>query len=186
MEAVKAAEKDTDPLEDIIRSYGGNPDSLISILQDVQSEYHYLPEPAVRRVASTLGLPLIQVYGVATFFKALSLKPRGKHQCSVCLGTACHVRGAPRVLEVMERRLGITTGETTPDMELTLESVNCLGACALGPIVVVDGKYNGHMDVGKAKRVMAKYEKTPRRRKDEKVKVSSSDGKTKKPSRQAA
>jgi NADH-quinone oxidoreductase subunit E len=186
METVKAAVKDTDPVEDIIRSYGGNPDSLISILQDVQSEYHYLPERPLRQVARSLGLPLIQVYGVATFFKALSLKPRGKHQCSVCLGTACHVRGAPRVLEAMERRLGITAGETTPDMQFTLESVNCLGACALGPIVVVDGKYNGHMDVGKAERAMAKYEESPRRRKDEKVKISSPDRKAKSTSRQAA
>jgi NADH-quinone oxidoreductase subunit E len=161
MEAVRAVVRDTDPVEHIIRSYGGSPDSLISILQDVQSEYNYLPEYALRQVAKGLGLPIIQVYGVATFFKALSLKPRGKHQCSVCLGTACHVRGAPRVIEAMERRLGIKTGETTKDMEFTLESVNCLGACALGPIVVVDGKYNGHMNAGKAEKMLAKYKESP-------------------------
>jgi len=186
MEALRVVEKYQDPVEDIIRSYGGSTDSLISILQDVQSEYHYLPEYAIRRVAKGLGLPLIQVYGVATFFKALSLKPRGKHQCSVCLGTACHVRGAPRVLEAIERRLGIKCGETTEDMEFTLESVNCLGACALGPIVVVDGIYKGHMNAGKAEKMLAKYKKSPRRKKHEKVKVSSSTRKTKSKSRKAA
>ncbi len=186
MEALKMMAKYRDPVEDIIRSYGGSTDSLISILQDVQSEYNYLPEYALRHVANGLGLPLIQVYGVATFFKAFSLKPRGKHQCSVCLGTACHVRGAPRVLEAMERRLGISAGETTEDMQFTLESVNCLGACALGPIVVVDGKYNGHMNAGKAEKMLAKYKDSPRRKKDEKVKVTISSRKTKCTSRKAA
>jgi NADH-quinone oxidoreductase subunit E len=186
MEAVKAMQKHFDPVEDIIRSYGGSTDSLISILQDVQSEYNYLPEYALRHVAMGLGLPLIQVFGVATFFKAFSLKPRGKHQCSVCLGTACHVRGAPRVLESMEKELGIRSGDTTEDMELTLESVNCLGACALGPIMVVDGKYNGHMNAGKAEKMLAKYTKTSKRKKDEKVKVPSSTRKTNSKSRQAA
>ena len=165
MKAMKTIETNIERIDSIIGSYGGGPDSLISILQDVQSEYHYLPEDALRQVARRLGLPLIQVYGVATFFKAFSLKPRGKHQCSVCLGTACHVRGAPSVIEAMERRLGIKTGETTKDMEFTLESVNCLGACALGPIMVVDGKYNGHMTAGKVKRALAKHKKSSRRKK---------------------
>lgn len=186
MQAVRAVENVVDPVEDIIRSYGGNPDSLISILQDVQSEYHYLPEQAIRQVADSVGLPLIQVYGVATFFKAFSLTPRGKHQCSVCVGTACHVRGAPRVLEAMERRWGIAAGETTPDMQFTLESVNCLGACALGPIVVVDGQYNANMNVKKAERLMAKYEESPRRKTNGKVRVSSSPRKTKSTSCHAA
>ncbi len=140
----------------IVEKYDGNCDSLISILQDVQSEYHYLSEDAVREVAGLLGLPLIQVYGVATFFKAFSLEPRGKHIVSVCMGTACHVRNAQSVLDEVERKLGIGVGETTQDMEYTLETVNCLGACALGPIVVVDDKYNSQMSSRKVKKILGK------------------------------
>ena len=138
----------------IVSRYGGNRDSLISILQDIQSEYHYLPEEALREVATQLAIPLIQVYGVATFFKAFSLKPRGEHIVNVCLGTACHVRRAPAVLDEVKRRLGIEAGETTEDMRFSLETVNCLGACALGPIVVVDGKYHGQMSPGKVKKIL--------------------------------
>ena len=143
----------------IVSEYNGNRDSLISILQDIQSEYHYLPEDALRAVASQLDLPLIQVCGVATFFKAFSLKPRGEHMVSVCLGTACHVRGAPAVLDEVERQLGIKAGETTEDMRYSLETVNCLGACALGPIVVVDGKYHGQMSPGKVKKILRERRK---------------------------
>jgi len=143
----------------IVSEYNGNRDSLISILQDIQSEYHYLPEDALRAVASQLDLPLIQVCGVATFFKAFSLKPRGEHMVSVCLGTACHVRGAPAALDEVERQLGIKAGETTEDMRYSLETVNCLGACALGPIVVVDGKYHGQMSPGKVKKVLRERRK---------------------------
>ena len=143
----------------IVSEYNGNRDSLISILQDIQSEYHYLPEDALRAVASQLDLPLIQVCGVATFFKAFSLKPRGEHMVSVCLGTACHVRGAPAVLDEVERQLGIKAGKTSEDMRYSLETVNCLGACALGPIVVVDGKYHGQMSPGKVKKVLSERRK---------------------------
>lgn len=166
-------EKQHDNVQDIIKSYGGSLDSLTSILHDIQSEYNYLPEDALRQVAKDLGLPIIQVYGVGTFFKAFSLKPRGKHQCNVCLGTACHVRGAPAVLEEMERQLGIKRGETTEDMQFTLENVNCLGACALGPIVVVDGKYYGQMNTGKVNKTLAKHKESPTRKKNEKVKLFS-------------
>lgn len=143
----------------IVSKYGGSRDSLISILQDVQSEYHYLPEEAIRHLAKRLDLPLIQVFGVATFFKAFSLTPRGEHIVSVCLGTACHVRGAPGVLDELERRLGIAAGQTTEDMKFTLETVNCLGACALGPIVVIDGEYFGQMTPGKVKGTLRKFRK---------------------------
>ena len=157
----------------IVNKYGGNRDSLVSILQDVQSEYHYLPEDALRAVASQLDIPLIQVCGVATFFKAFSLKPRGEHIVSVCLGTACHVRGAPAVLDEVKRQLGVGPGETTEDMQFTLETVNCLGACALGPIVVVDDKYHGQMSPGKAKKALNRYKKAPRDRRNEETDVSS-------------
>ena len=144
----------------IVDKYGGSHDSVISILQDVQSEYHYLPEGAMRAAATQLGLPLIQVCGVATFFKAFSLKPRGEHTVQVCLGTACHVRGAPAVLDEAKRQLGIAPGDTTDDMCFTLETVNCLGACALGPIVVVDSEYQGQMSSNKVKNILNKYSKT--------------------------
>ena len=149
---------DCEKVAAIVSEYGGNHDSLISILQDIQSEYHYLPEDALRAVASQLGLPLIQVYGVATFFKAFSLKPRGEHVVTVCLGTACHVRRAPAVLDEVKRQLGVEPGETSEDMRFTLETVNCLGACALGPIVVLDGKYHGQMGPGKVKKILKKIE----------------------------
>ena len=156
----------------IVTKYGGNRDSLVSILQDIQAEYHYLPEDALRLVAQQLDLRLIQVYGVATFFKAFSLKPRGEHIVTVCLGTACHVRRAPAVLDEIGRQLGIGPGETTEDMQFTLETVNCLGACALGPIVVVDGNYHGQMSPGKIKAILNRYKKAPKARKHEEIEVS--------------
>lgn len=118
-----------------------NGDGLISILEEIQERYGYLPEMALRAVAGAVGQSLVQVYAVATFYRSFALKPRGKHLISACLGTACHVRGAPTVVEEFERQLGIPRGETTADKEFTLETVNCLGACALGPVVVVDGRY---------------------------------------------
>ena len=147
---------DDEKVKTIVDKYNGKHDSVIAILQDVQSEYHYLPEHSLRAVASQLGLPLIQICGVATFFKAFSLKPRGEHTVTVCLGTACHVRGAPAVLDEAKRQLGIEPGNTTDDMRFTLETVNCLGACALGPIMVIDGKYHGQMSPRKAKKVLKK------------------------------
>ena len=144
-------------IEEIIKKYDST-DSLISILQDIQSEYQYLPEEAIKLVSQKMELPLIQVFGVASFFKAFSLQPRGKHTIQVCLGTACHVRGANSVLEELERRLGIKSGQTTEDRKFTLESVNCLGACALGPVVMVDGKYFGQMNAGKVEKMLAQYQ----------------------------
>jgi NADH-quinone oxidoreductase subunit E len=152
-------EVDFKKVDAIVDSYGCNRDSLISILQDAQSEYHYLPEDVIRRVAARLRLPIIQVYGVATFFKAFSLTPRGEHLVHVCLGTACHVRGAPAVLDEVKRQLGVESGETSKDMKFTLETVNCLGACALGPILVVDGNYQGQMRPGKVKSALKQYRK---------------------------
>ena len=154
----KQADSDFDKVASIVNKYDSNHDSLVSILQDVQSEYHYLPEDALRIVAERLDLPLVQVYGVATFFKAFSLEPRGRHLITVCLGTACHVRGGERLSEKLERDLCVEPGETTPDLKFTLETVNCLGCCALGPVVVIDGKYEGKMDSAKLDRVLKRYE----------------------------
>jgi len=113
----------------------------MTILEDIQMQYRYLPEEALRIVAEETKRSLVDIYGVATFYKSFSLKPRGKHLVSVCLGTACHVRGGPAIAEEFEKQLKIKAGETTPDKEFTLEAVNCLGACALGPVAVVDGHY---------------------------------------------
>ena len=124
---------------------------LVSILQDVQAEFNYLPQDALVAVSRGLSVPLSQVYSIATFFKAFSLKEKGRHSVHVCLGTACHVRGAVRILDRLEDDLGIKNGETTADLKYTLETVNCVGACALGPIVVVDGEYAGQMNVDKVK-----------------------------------
>jgi NADH-quinone oxidoreductase subunit E len=124
---------------------------LVSILQDVQAEFNYLPQDALVAVSQGLSVPLSQVYSIATFFKAFSLKPKGRHSVHVCLGTACHVRGAVRILDRLEDELGVKNGETTADLKYTLETVNCVGACALGPIVVVDGEYAGQMNVDKVK-----------------------------------
>ena len=164
---------DYEKVKAIVDRYGGKHDSVIAILQDVQSEYHYLPEHTLRAVASQLGLPLIQLCSVATFFKAFSLKPRGEHTVRVCLGTACHVRGAPAVLDEAKRQLGIEPGNTTPDMRCTLETVNCLGACALGPIVVVDDEYHGQVSPRKVKKVLSKYKKTPKDRRHGEITVTS-------------
>ncbi len=114
---------------------------LISVLQDINHDLRYLPEPALRFVSRRLGVPLLAVYHVATFYKAFSLTPRGKHVIRVCQGTACHVRGAPRVLDALQGALGIGPGQTTPDGLFTLETVNCLGTCAMGPVVVADDEY---------------------------------------------
>jgi NADH-quinone oxidoreductase subunit E len=132
---------------------------LIQVLQDIQDRYHWLPAEALEHVAHTLGVPLAQVYGVATFYKSFSLEPRGRHVCTLCLGTACHVRGGQALLEHFERKLGITAGRTTPDGKFTLERVNCLGACALAPLAVVDGHYYGRMSEAKADSVLAEIER---------------------------
>lgn len=131
---------------------------LVGILQDIQSEYHYLPREALEEVHKGLGVPLTQVYGVATFFRAFGLTPKGRHIMDVCLGTACHVRGAVRILERIERELGIKAGETTKDLKFTLGTVNCVGACALGPMVIVDGQYAGQMNTDKVKPLLESYD----------------------------
>jgi NADH-quinone oxidoreductase subunit E len=141
----------------ILARYRRDPGMLVSILQDVQAEYNYLPKEALIEVGEGLSVPLSQVYGVASFYKAFSLKPRGRHLINVCLGTACHVRGAVRVLDEIERQLGVSSGETTEDLKYTLETVNCVGACALGPIVIIDGNYEGQMTAGKVKPLLESY-----------------------------
>jgi NADH-quinone oxidoreductase subunit E len=149
--------KDIRLLNAIIKKYDGKKEFLICILQDIQNRYDYLPRNALNHVSEKLDISLIQIYGVATFFKAFNLTPRGGHTCTVCLGTACHVRGAEKVLDKVKRSLDINVGETTKDMNFTLKTVNCLGACALGPMMVVDNDYLGHMTQTKVDTVLKKY-----------------------------
>ncbi len=149
--------KDFPAIDAIIKKYDEQKEFLICILQDLQARYGYLPKIALTRVAEKLNIPLIQIYSVATFFKTFSLRPKGGHTIHVCLGTACHVRGAERVLRKIKRDLDIDVDETTKDMNFTLKTVNCLGACALGPIVEIDGKYHGHMNTNKIEPILKKY-----------------------------
>lgn len=141
-------------LEQILRKREGAGCELIEVLQDVQQAYGYLPEDVLRVISERLEVPLIEVFRVANFYKAFTLKPRGRHLLTVCMGTACHVRGAPRFLDEVLNQLQVQPGETTEDGEFTVEAVNCLGACALGPIVVLDGKYYDHMSAGKLRTLM--------------------------------
>lgn len=142
----------------IINRHYSNCDGLIAVLEEIQTSYGYLPESALRMVADITGRSMVDIYGVATFYRSFSLQPRGRHHICVCMGTACHVRGGPMVAEALERQLGIKAGETTVDGEFTLETVNCLGACALGPIVVADGVYHSKVDAAAAKKLVENLE----------------------------
>jgi NADH-quinone oxidoreductase subunit E len=128
-------------LDEIVDKYSDEPGPLITVLQDINEKYNYLPKLALKYISERLNISLSQVYSVATFYTAFSLTPRGKHLIKVCQGTACHVRGGAQVLSEIERVLQIKPGETTEDMNYSLETVNCLGACALGPVVVIDNQY---------------------------------------------
>jgi NADH-quinone oxidoreductase subunit E len=144
-------------VDSIIAKYGQENRGLIPALLDIQNEYHYLPPEALKRVAERMNIPMIRVYQVASFYKAFSLEPRGKHIITVCLGTACHVRGGEFIVDQIVRLLAIKPGETSKDMQFTLEAVNCLGCCSLGPVMVIDGKYYGNMAVSKVERVLKNY-----------------------------
>ena len=138
----------------ILNRYGKDKAFLVPILQDIQVQFNYLPKDVLLEVAQDLGVSHSHIFSVATFYKAFSLNPRGKHIVSLCLGTACHVRGAPKILAKMERTLGIKPGQTTKNEQCTLETVSCLGACALGPIMVVDDEYHGQMTLSKVDKVL--------------------------------
>ncbi len=135
-------------IDTIIDRHRGERGELIAILEEIQGKYSYLPEESLRAVAEKTGRSLVDIYGVATFYRWFSLKPRGKHLLTCCMGTACHVRGAPRIDEELRRQLDAGVGETTEDREITYETQNCLGGCALGPIVVVDGHYFSNVTPG--------------------------------------
>jgi NADH-quinone oxidoreductase subunit E len=143
-------------ITEIVEKYEAKPTALIMILQDVQKHYRYLPVDALKFVSRKMNLPLAQIYGVATFYRSFRLKPKGKNHICVCTGTACHVRQADIIVSKLELALGIKAGETTNDNEFSFETVNCLGACALGPLVTANEIYYGNMDVIKVDRMLAK------------------------------
>jgi NADH-quinone oxidoreductase subunit E len=148
---------DLKKVDEIIDKYNVEKGSLIGIFQDIQQEWRYLPREAILRVVERLGVPITQAYMVATFYKSFSLVPRGEHEIHVCLGTACHLRGGQRLVENFERTLNVRAGETTADMKFTLETVNCLGACALAPLVRVDQKNYGKMTGDKISKIIKEY-----------------------------
>jgi NADH:ubiquinone oxidoreductase subunit E len=144
-------------IDSIIQEYGARESAILGILQDIQAEEKYLPKEALEHVSQKMNIPLVQVFRIATFYNALSLKPRGRHKIDVCLGTACHVRGGNKILEKMERDLGITVGETTKDKRFTLESVHCVGCCSLGPVAVVDGDVFGRLSQDKVPALLKEF-----------------------------
>ena len=142
----------------IIEKYREGRSSLVGLLQDVSEEFGYLSEDVLEKLSDRVNVPLSHMYSLATFYTSFRLDPLGKHHCSVCVGTACHVRGAEPVADEIERELNVRVGETTEDGNFTLEKVNCLGACALGPLVVIDGEYHGKLDQRKIAKLLKQYE----------------------------
>jgi len=144
-------------LDSIIEKFKGKPGGLIPVLEEAQVALEFIPIAVQKRIASGLNLPLSRVYGVVTFYSFFTMTPRGKHTVRVCLGTACYVRGGKALTEALEKQFGIKQGETTVDRMFTLESVRCLGACGLGPVVVVDEDVHGRLKPGKVKEVLSQY-----------------------------
>lgn len=149
---------DTDRIDKIIDTYNGEPSYLIQVLLDIQAEENWLPREALERVAERLEVPLTRIQHIATFYKAFSLVPKGRHQIHICVGTACHVRGGSRVLDAVESQTGIKPGETDMDLKFSLETVNCLGCCALGPVMEIDGRTHGRMAPAQTADVLKKYD----------------------------
>jgi len=145
-------------VDEIIDRYVGEEGVLIQLLLDMQSELNWVPKEAIERISERLQIPVSQVYRIASFYKAMSLTPRGKHIINVCLGTACHVRGGPRIMDRAKQILGIDAGKTTRDMKFTLERVNCLGCCALGPVMTVDSEYHGKMTPARVREILSSYD----------------------------
>jgi NADH-quinone oxidoreductase subunit E len=149
---------DIDRVDQIIDQHGCEPSSLIQVLLQIQAENRWLPREALARIGERLEVPLTRIQHIATFYKAFSLVPKGRHQIHVCMGTACHVRGAQKVLSSTEDLIGIKPGETDMDLKFSLETVNCLGCCALGPVIEIDGKTHGNVSTAKTADVLKAYE----------------------------
>jgi NADH:ubiquinone oxidoreductase subunit E len=159
LESVQPVEIDYMELDTIIEEdFNNDKENLIMIIQAIQRRYNYLPEPALKYLATSIGVPLSQIYGVATFYSTFSLEPRGRNIISICLGTACHVRGGERVRERIEESLDIKGGETTEDMRFTLEGVRCIGCCSLGPVVKINEDMHGNITSDQVDRIIDQYE----------------------------
>ena len=143
----------------ILERHGNSDANLLGILQDIQDEENWLPRETLEAVSQRLDVPFTRIYRLATFFKSLSLEPRGKHICQVCIGTTCHVRGAPKLVDKVELDMEVKAGETTEDMLFTMETVGCVGACALGPLVVLDKEYHGNLTVEGLGKILKKVKK---------------------------
>jgi NADH-quinone oxidoreductase subunit E len=141
----------------IIKQYGGRESAILAILQDIQAKERYLPKETLEYVSQKMGIPMTSIFRIATFYNALSIKPRGRHKVDVCLGTACHVRGGNKILDKLERDLRIAVGETTKDKRFTLESVRCVGCCSLGPVAVVDGEVFGRLTQDKMPSILKEF-----------------------------
>ena len=149
---------DNDRIDQIIDQHQGDASALIQILLEIQKENRWLPKEVLEKVSKKLQVPLSRIQHIITFYKAFSLVPKGRHEIHICMGTACHVRGAPRVLDTVQDLTGIKPGETDEDLKFTLETVNCLGCCALGPVVEVDGKHHGKVAPAEIGNVLKKYD----------------------------
>ena len=149
---------DIDRVDQIIEKHQSEASALIQILLDIQAENHWLPQEALERISEKLKVSLARIQHIATFYKAFSLVPKGRHEIHICMGTACHVRGAPRVLDTVQDLTGIKPGETDLDLKFSLETVNCLGCCAFGPVVEIDGKTHGKISLGETADVLKSYE----------------------------
>jgi len=149
---------DNGRIDQIIDKYDGKESSVIQVLLEIQRENRWLPGEVLARVSEKLSVPLSRIQQIVTFYKAFSLSPKGRHEIHVCMGTACHVRGAPRVLDTVQDLTGIKPGETSPDLKFSLKTVNCVGCCALGPVVVIDGEYHGKMVPATSEDVLKNYE----------------------------
>lgn len=145
-------------LEEIIARYEGKEGFLIQLLLDLQSEFHWISKDALREISERLKIPPSRIYRIASFYEAISLKPIGKHRISVCMGTACQVRGSQKILDRTEFKLKVRQGETTPDMKFSLKRVNCLGCCAIGPVMVVDDDYHGRVRSDRVEKILNKYD----------------------------
>lgn len=143
-------------IDTILERYPGEPRYLISLLQDVQASYQYISEENIDLICDHVNVPVSQAWSVVTFYKSFSLEPKGEHELKVCLGTACHLKGGQRLVDNLTRELSIQPGQTTPDQKITLETVNCLGACAIAPVVVVDEKYHSKMTARKMDKILKK------------------------------
>ena len=149
---------ETSRVDEILSKYKNNKSTLIQILLDIEGENRWLPEDVLNRISERLDVPLVQIRHIATFYKAFHLTPRGRYTISICMGTACHVRGAPRILDKVTDILGIKPGQTTEDQKFSLDTVNCLGCCAMGPVMVVEGEYHGKLPVSKVGEILETYD----------------------------